>query len=149
MHLYSSLSDAESVKAYRWRGAPVLCVCLYMYLQTNSQANIVSRQHILPMSVWYDFHWHHFFRNRCTKSCVVALQKTVPLCLDLCTRRLATGGPVHWLSSWSHFFAVSFVFWSSHQHLIHPNRPILFVFAMLLRITQIKSPTTLHWLLPA
>ena len=27
MHLYSSISDAEPGKAYRWRGAPVPCVC--------------------------------------------------------------------------------------------------------------------------
>ena len=45
MHLYSSTSDAEPRKAYRWRGAPVPCVCWYMYLQTSSQANIVSRPH--------------------------------------------------------------------------------------------------------
>ena len=38
-----------------------------MYLQTSSQANIVSRPHTLPMSVWYDFHWHHLLRNRCMK----------------------------------------------------------------------------------
>ena len=40
MHLYSSTSDAEPGKAYRWTGAPVPCVCWYMYLQTSSQANI-------------------------------------------------------------------------------------------------------------
>ena len=100
MHLYSSISDAEPGKAYRWRGAPVPCVCWYMYLQTSSQANIVSRPHTLPMSVWYDFHWHHFLRNRCMKPGVVAMQKTVPLCCDLyqmnyvCTCGLATGDTV-------------------------------------------------------
>ena len=63
--LYSSTSDAEPGKAYRWRGAPVPCVCWYMYLQTSSHEIIVSRPHTLPMSVWYDFHWHHLPRNRC------------------------------------------------------------------------------------
>ena len=48
LHLYSSTSDAEPGKAYRWRGAPVPCVCWYTYLQTSSQANIVSR----PLSQW-------------------------------------------------------------------------------------------------
>ena len=83
VHLYSSTSDAEPRKAYRWRKTPVLCVCWCMYLQTSSQANIVSRPHTLPMSVWYDFHWHHLLRNRCMKPSVVAMQKTVPLCCDL------------------------------------------------------------------
>ena len=83
MHLYSSISDAEPVKAYRWRGAPVPCVCWYMYLQTSSQANIISRPHTLPRSVWYDFHWHHLLRNRCMKLRVAAMQKTVPLCCNL------------------------------------------------------------------
>ena len=78
MHLYSSTSDAEPGKAYRWRGAPVPCVCWYLYLQTSSQENIVSRSHTLPMSVWYDFHWHHLLRNRCMKPSVVAMQKIVP-----------------------------------------------------------------------
>ena len=102
MHLYSSTSDAEPGKAYRWRGAPVPCVCWYMYLQTSSQANIVSRPHTLPLSVWYDFHWHHLLRNRCMKPSVVAMQKTVPLCCDLyqmhhvCTCGLATGNTVCW-----------------------------------------------------
>ena len=102
MHLYSSTSDAEPGKAYRCRGAPVPCVCWYMYLQTNSQANVVSRPHPLPMSVWHDFHWHHLLRNRCMKHSVVAMQKTVPLCCDLyqmhhvCTCGLATGDPVCW-----------------------------------------------------
>ena len=104
MHLYSSTSDAEPRKAYRWRGAPVPCVCWYMYLQTSSQANIVSRPHTLPMNVWYDFHWHHLLRNRCMKPSVVAMQKTVPLCCDLyqmhhvCTCGLATGDTVCWSS---------------------------------------------------
>ena len=102
MQPYSSTSDAEPEKAYRWRGAPVPCVCWYMYLQTISQANIVSRPHTLPMSVWYDFHWHHLLRNRCMKPSVVAMQKTVPLCCDLyqmhhvCTCGLATGDTVCW-----------------------------------------------------
>ena len=82
MHLYSSTSDAEPGKAYRWRGVPVPCVCWYMYLQTSSQANIVSRPHTLPMSVWYNFHWHHLLRNRCMTPSVVVVQKTVPLCCD-------------------------------------------------------------------
>ena len=43
IHLYSSTRDAEPGKAYSWRGAPVPCVCWYMYLQTSSQENIVSR----------------------------------------------------------------------------------------------------------
>ena len=102
MHLYSSTSDAEPGKAYRWRVAPVPCVCWYMYLQTSSQANIVSRPHPLPMSVWYEFHWHHLLRNRCMKPSVVAMQKTVPLCCNLyqmhhvCTCGLATGDTVCW-----------------------------------------------------
>ena len=75
--------DAEPGKPYRWRGAPVPCVCWYMYLQTSSQANIISRPYTLPMSVWYDFHWHHLLRNRCMKPSVVAMRKTVPLCCDL------------------------------------------------------------------
>ena len=100
MHLYSSTSDAEPRKAYRWRGAPVPCVCWYMYLQTSSQANIVSRPHTLPMRVWYDFHWHHLLRNRCMKPSVVAKQKTVPLCCELyqmyhvCTCGLVIGDSV-------------------------------------------------------
>ena len=102
MHLYSSTSDVEPGKAYRWRRAPTLCVCWYMYLQTSSQENIVSRRHTLPMSVWYDFHWHHLLRDRCMKPSVVAMQKTVPLCCDLyqmyhvCTCRLYTGDTVFW-----------------------------------------------------
>ena len=102
MHLYSSTSDAEPRKAYWWRGAPVPCVCWYMYLQTSSQENIVSRRHTLPMSVWYDFHWHHLIRNKCMKPSVVVMQKSVPLCCDLyqmhhvCTCRLATGDTVCW-----------------------------------------------------
>ena len=102
IHLYASTSDAEPGKAYRWRGAPVPCVCWYMYLQTSSQENIVSRPHTLPMSVCYDFHWHHLLRNRCMMPSVVAMQKTVPLCCDLyqmhhvCTCRLATGDTVCW-----------------------------------------------------
>ena len=101
MHLYST-SDAEPGKAYRRRGAPAPCVCWYMYPQTSSQANIVSRPHTLPMSVWYDFHWHHLLRNRCMKPSVVVMQKTVPLCCDLyqmhhvCTCGLATGDTVCW-----------------------------------------------------
>ena len=97
MHLYPSTSDAELGKAYRWRGALVPCVCWYMYLQTSSQANIVSRSHPLAMSFWYDFHWHHLLRNRCMKPSVVAMQKSVPLWCDLyqmhhvCTCGLATG----------------------------------------------------------
>ena len=97
----------------RWRGAPVPCVCWYMYLQTSSQANIdpLARVHYTDMKplansyiqklvqtkwdvavhgrglvcVWYDFHWHHLLRNRriYIKSSVVAMQKTVPLCCDL------------------------------------------------------------------
>ena len=130
MHLYSSTSDAEHGKAYRWRGAPVPCVCWYMYLQTSSQANIVSRPHTLPMSVWYDFHWHHLLRNRCMKPSVVVMQKTVPLCCDLyqmyhvCTCDLATGDTVCWFNSWWHFFVISLVFWSDHQHLTHPEPSI-------------------------
>ena len=87
-------------KAYRWRGAPAPCVCWYMYLQTSSQANIVSRPHTLQMSVWYDFHWHHFLRNRCMKRSVVSMQKTVSLWCDLYqmhhvrTCGLATGDSV-------------------------------------------------------
>ena len=102
MHLYSSTSDAEPGKAYRWRRASVPCVCWYICLQSSSQANIVSRPHILPMSVWYDFHWHHLLRNRCIKPSVVAMQETVPLCWDLyqmhhvCTCGLATGDTVCW-----------------------------------------------------
>ena len=107
MHLYPSTSDAEPGKAYRWRGAPVPCVCWYMYLQTSSQENIVSRPHTLPMSVWYNFHWHHLLRNRCMEPSVVAMQKIVPFCCDLypmhhvCTCGLATGvtqcvGPNSW-----------------------------------------------------
>ena len=102
MHLYSSTSDAEPGKAYRWRGAPVPCVCWYMHLQTSSQENIVSRPHTLPRSVWYDFHWHHLLWNRCMKPNVIAMQKTVPLCCDLyqmhhvCTCGLATGDTVCW-----------------------------------------------------
>ena len=102
MHLYSSTSDAEPGKAYRWRGAPVPCVCWYLCLQTSIQENIVSRSHTLPMSVWYDFHWHHLRRNRCMKPSVVAMQKTVSLCCDLyqthhvCTCGLATGDTVCW-----------------------------------------------------
>ena len=38
-------------------------VCWYMYLQTSSQENIVSRPHTLQMSVWYDFHWHHLLET--------------------------------------------------------------------------------------
>ena len=56
-------------KAHRWRGVPVPCVCWYMYLQTSSQAIIVSRPHTLPMSVWYDFHWHHLLRNMHETTC--------------------------------------------------------------------------------
>ena len=41
---------------------------------------VVSRPHTLPMSDWYDFHWHHLLRNRCMKPSVVTMQKTVPLC---------------------------------------------------------------------
>ena len=105
MHLYSSTSDAEPGKAYRWRGAPVPCVCWYMFLQTCSQGNIVSRPHTLPMSVWhvwYDFHWHHLRRNRCIEPSVVAMQKIVSFCCDLypmhhvCTCGLATGDTVCW-----------------------------------------------------
>ena len=102
MHLHSSTSDAEPGKVYRWRGEPVPCVCWYMYLQTSSQANIVSRPHTLPLSVWYDFHWHHLLRNKYMKPSVVAMQKTVPLCCALyqmhhvCTCGLATGGTVCW-----------------------------------------------------
>ena len=109
-HNFISLSHApifiykrcRTGKAYRWRGAPNPCACWYMYLQTSSQANIVSRPHTLPMSVWYDFHWHHLLRNRCMKPSVVAMQKTVPLCCDLyqmhhvCTCGLATGDTVCW-----------------------------------------------------
>ena len=76
MHLYSSTSDAEPREAHRWREAPVPCVCWYMYLQTSSQENIVSRPHTLPMSVWYDFHCGHLLRNRCMKPSAVAMQKT-------------------------------------------------------------------------
>ena len=83
MHPYSSTSGAEPGKAYRWRGAPVPCACWYMYLQTSSQENIVSRPHNLPMSVWYDFHWHHLLRSRCMEPSVVAMQKMVPFCCDL------------------------------------------------------------------
>ena len=83
MHLYSSTSDAEPGRAYRWRGAPVPCVCWYMYLQTSSQPNIVLIEHTLPMSVWCDFHGHHLLRNRCMKPSVVAMQKTATLCWDL------------------------------------------------------------------
>ena len=134
MHLYSSTSDAEPGEAYRWRGTPVPCVCWHMYLQTSSQANIVSRPHTLPMSVWYDFHWHHLLKTRCMKSSVVSMQKTVPLGCDLyqmhlvCTCGLATG--------------------DNHQHLNHPNRPFLFAFAMPLRTTQICNWywTDYHWL---
>ena len=102
MHLYPSISGAEAGKAYRWRGTPVPCVCWYINLQISSQTNIVSRPHTLPMSVWYDFHWHHRLRNRCMKPCVVAMQKTVPLCCDLYqmhhifTCSLATGDTVCW-----------------------------------------------------
>ena len=102
VHIYSSTSDAEAGKAYRWREAPFPCVCWYMYLQTSSQENIVSRSHTLPMSVWYDFHWHHFLRNRCMEPSVVAMQITVPLCCDLYqmhhvgTCDLATGDTVCW-----------------------------------------------------
>ena len=102
MHLYSSTCYAEPGKIYRWRGAPVPCVCWYAYLQTSNQANIVSRPHTLPMSVWYDFHWHHLLRNRFIKPSVVAMQKTVPLYCDLyqmhhvCTCGLATGDTVCW-----------------------------------------------------
>ena len=63
MHIYSCTSDAEPGKAYRWREAPDPCVCWYMYLQTSSQANIVSSRHTLTMSVWYDFHWHHLLET--------------------------------------------------------------------------------------
>ena len=100
MHIYSSTSDAEPGKAYRWRGAPVPCVCWYMYLQTNSQENIVSRPHTLPMSVWYDFHWYHLLKKRCMEPSVVAMQKIVPFCCNLypmhyvCTCGLATGDTV-------------------------------------------------------
>ena len=69
MHLYSSISDAESGKAYGRRGASVPCVCWHMYQQTSSQANVISRPHTLPMTVWYDFHWHHLFRTRWIKCC--------------------------------------------------------------------------------
>ena len=102
MHLYSSTSDTEARKAYRWRGAPVQRVCWYIHLQTSSQANTVSRPHTLPMGGWYDFYWHHLFRNRCMKPSVVAMQKTVPICCDLyqmhhvCTWGLATGDTVCW-----------------------------------------------------
>ena len=102
MQLYPSTSDAEPGKAYRWRGAPVPCVCWYMYLQTSSQENIISRPHTLPMSVWYDFHWHHLLRNRCMEPSVVGMQKIVPFCCDLypmhrvCTCGLATGDTVCW-----------------------------------------------------
>ena len=81
--IYKRCGTRESL----WRGAPVPYVCWYMYLQTSSQANIVSRPHILPMSVWYDFHWHHLLRNRCMKHRVVAMQKTCSL---------ATGDTVCW-----------------------------------------------------
>ena len=102
MHLYSSTSNAEPAKAYRWRGAPVPCVCWHMNLQTSSQTNIVSRPHPLPMSVWYNFHWHPLLRNRCMKPSVVAMQKTLPLCCNLyqmhhvCTCGLTTGDTVCW-----------------------------------------------------
>ena len=102
MHLYSSISDAEPRKTYKWRRAPVPCACWYMYLQISSQTNIVSRPHTLPMNVWYDFHWHHLLRNRCMKPSVVAMQKTAPLCCDLyqmhhiCTCSLTTGDTVCW-----------------------------------------------------
>ena len=68
MHLYSSISDAEPGKAYRWRGAPVPCVCWYMYLQTGSQANIVWRPHTLPMTKCensYSHLWHKIWRYLC------------------------------------------------------------------------------------
>ena len=102
MHLYSYTSDSEPGKAYRWRGIPVPCVWWYMYLQTSSQANIVTRPHTSPMSVCYDFHWHQLLRNRCMKPSVVAMQKTIPLCCDLnqmrhvCTCGLAAGDTVCW-----------------------------------------------------
>ena len=100
MHLYSSISDAEPGKAYRWKGTPVPCVCWYMYLQTSSQANIVWRPHTLPISVWCEFHWHHLLRNRCMKPSVVAMQNALPLYCELyqmhhiCTYSLATGDTV-------------------------------------------------------
>ena len=61
--IYKRCRTRESLKIKR--GAPVPCVFWCMYLQTSSQENIVSRPHTLPMSGWYDFHWHHLLRNRC------------------------------------------------------------------------------------
>ena len=158
MHLYSSTSDAEPGKAYRWRGAPVPCVCWYMYLQTSSQEYFVSRPHTLPMSVWYDFPIHHLLRNRCMKPSVVAMQKTVPLCCDRyqmhhVSPRLCLS-PSHWWHSVlvlivdDSFFAISLVFWSRHQHLTHPEPCIPLCACMPLRPAQIchRCWTDYHWL---
>ena len=96
-----------------------------MYLQTSSQANIVSRPHTLPMSVWCDFHWHHLLRNRCMKPSVVAMQKTVQLCCDLmhhvCTCGLATVTQCVGLNNWWHFFcnipSILIQSWASNSSL--------------------------------